>query len=637
MFVALSWDQTINWTKTFQISPVVPNKTTAARASWNVIATEYQIRSGDQLLSWRIAALSGNTIVINPKSQNSGQYCYSTDGKTLICNKDLSWSIQQIFEWDTWKLRFKKIIIENFTWTIMTGTNDFICVKSGDMIDCNINPDDLWGWSWINVEWTPNHRCSYQCEGWTLTVNWTCWFNVWCSSIQREVQDKCGTSDTITDTECIKDIIKIWEKNPGRLDYNYNWDDCSINCNEPAPTIPDTVYDSIITIKQWSNTQQFSLNQSTDKEIILDLWSGWGWEGINVEWVPWKRCKYACTAIISGEQYDLWASFARVFWVSEENWPSEEVQAELNEILSQLAEWKMPDNVSCNLDCNYTPSSTTTNNVTIAWDPWYLCTKVSDTKIECLTDPADFSWWGNTYIFQWTAGLWTGIKLNATTNAITPTNNMRYLYLTWNSVIRHKWALSFEVQGLNAVTSPVKFDAMWARFWAHADNAYWLWTIGWVSIAGRLLVWQHFDDNYIYIYASWSHSDDDRHYEIRASKELAIGTDSWAFIYFKNYDTDNYKPFRVWVNTRDPAATLDVNWSLRINTNDSPCVLPTCNGTTAWSIIFRSNNFYWCKYKNWWYWRYRFEMADTATELSWTTNCASVINVSAPQQGMAAN
>ena len=74
-------------------------KTTAARASWNVIATEYQVRSGDQLLSWRIATLSGRTITINPVSQNSGQYCYSTDGKTLICDKDFNWTPINI-EWE---------------------------------------------------------------------------------------------------------------------------------------------------------------------------------------------------------------------------------------------------------------------------------------------------------------------------------------------------------------------------------------------------------------------------------------------------------------------------------------------------------------------------------------------------------
>ena len=38
-------DQTINWTKTFIISPVVPNKTTIATDSGTAIATEYQVRT----------------------------------------------------------------------------------------------------------------------------------------------------------------------------------------------------------------------------------------------------------------------------------------------------------------------------------------------------------------------------------------------------------------------------------------------------------------------------------------------------------------------------------------------------------------------------------------------------------------
>ena len=120
-----------------------PVKTTVARASWNVIATEYQIRSGDQLLSWRIATLSGRTITIT-QTWNSGQYCYSTDGKTLICDKDLSWSIQQIFEWNTLNQRFKRKIINIFTGTIMTGTNNMLCVKSGDILNCNTDPNSLW-------------------------------------------------------------------------------------------------------------------------------------------------------------------------------------------------------------------------------------------------------------------------------------------------------------------------------------------------------------------------------------------------------------------------------------------------------------------------------------------------------------
>lgn len=41
--VKTSWNQTINWTKTFWTSPVVPSKTTAATNTWTAIATEAQV------------------------------------------------------------------------------------------------------------------------------------------------------------------------------------------------------------------------------------------------------------------------------------------------------------------------------------------------------------------------------------------------------------------------------------------------------------------------------------------------------------------------------------------------------------------------------------------------------------------
>ena len=43
--VKLSWNQTINWTKTFWTSPVVPSKTAAATNDWTAIATEAQVKS----------------------------------------------------------------------------------------------------------------------------------------------------------------------------------------------------------------------------------------------------------------------------------------------------------------------------------------------------------------------------------------------------------------------------------------------------------------------------------------------------------------------------------------------------------------------------------------------------------------
>lgn len=254
MFVALSWDQTINWTKTFQVSPVVPDKTTAAKASWNVIATEYQIRSGDQLLSWRIAALSGRTITINPVSQNSGQYCYSTDWKNLICNKDLSWAITNIFESNSRKNYFKKIIINNFTGTIMTWNNGQLCYKNGDMIECKINSGVfLTGWSlaWYITGWQISQFITWGRLVWFLT-GWSI------ENFRTETQIK----------EIINALITA------------------------ALEGIDRPEDSTITIYQWSDPKwSFTLNQSTGVDIHLDAgWSGW----TTINWEDWQRCSYSC-------------------------------------------------------------------------------------------------------------------------------------------------------------------------------------------------------------------------------------------------------------------------------------------------------------------------------------------------------
>lgn len=50
--VKLTWAQTIAWTKTFSTSPVVPSKTTAATNTWTAIATEAQVYTVANTLSW---------------------------------------------------------------------------------------------------------------------------------------------------------------------------------------------------------------------------------------------------------------------------------------------------------------------------------------------------------------------------------------------------------------------------------------------------------------------------------------------------------------------------------------------------------------------------------------------------------
>jgi len=58
--VKLTWNQTINWTKTFWTSPVVPSKTSDATNTWTAIATEaqvYNVAEDVATINWKIQVL----------------------------------------------------------------------------------------------------------------------------------------------------------------------------------------------------------------------------------------------------------------------------------------------------------------------------------------------------------------------------------------------------------------------------------------------------------------------------------------------------------------------------------------------------------------------------------------------------
>ena len=63
--VKTSWNQSIDWTKTFSTSPVVPNKTANAANTWTAIATEAQVyKKQDTLVSWtNIKTVNWNSLL----------------------------------------------------------------------------------------------------------------------------------------------------------------------------------------------------------------------------------------------------------------------------------------------------------------------------------------------------------------------------------------------------------------------------------------------------------------------------------------------------------------------------------------------------------------------------------------------
>lgn len=458
-----------------------------------------------------------------------------------------------------------------------------------------------WGWNGISAGWETWHYCflnedlKLKCSNDALEtiIRDLIWTTPW-GTRQPNLVDQDGyvTAPTANNRNMVRKTNDQWV--PG-------WrNDESSNANN-----------AVITIKQWwIEKWYFSVDTDTDKTIELDAW-----EWISISWQPLKRCRYICVATINGQEYTIWNSNSRIN-------VDPEIKARLDEIAANLENWDIPEEVTCSISCTANAPTSQTNTVTVGWDEWKICTKVSNTEISCHISE-DNIWW-STYIYNWSS-LWTGITIpswiwSSTHSAITPVWNKQYLYFTGNTTIYHKSNLKFQVHWLSSTYSPVLFHANGAKF----GNAQYARTLNtpWVSIYWQLLVWSTQSDNYIYMYASWSHGDDDQHYEIKASKELAIGTNSWAFIYFQNLDGNtNYEQYRIWVNTTTPMATLDVKWTIRIDTNGNVCAQYTCNKNNEWTIIFRNHKFLWCVYKNSSYWRYEITTSNTAETPTWNINC----------------
>ena len=264
------------------------------------------------------------------------------------------------------------------------------------------------------------------------------------------------------------------------------------------------------------------------------------------------------------------------------------------------------------------PSSATANNPTLSrWTTSTIGT-VNGTQLK-VTMPSNPWWWDS---------IWSTWNYSTIGDFITPKDAKTIYFGNKGETTIYYWTLlgsptlKFQRYWLNASTSPVEFNAMWAKFWVNSSLAKTS-TVGWVSIAWELLVWNAGSENYIRMYSSGSTSNDNnRHYEIMASKELALWTYSGAYLYFKNYNNwSDYKQYRIWVNNSSPQATLDVKWSIRVNTDNTDC-FPTCNSSSAWSIIYRGNEFYWCKDDGHWY---KFNMTQQSS-YSTTLQCSASVN-----------
>lgn len=188
--VKLSGNQTINGTKTFGTSPVVPSKTTAATNTWTAIATEAQVykkqdtlvsgtniktvNSNSLLWSWNLTLNDVKVSATAPSSPTEWMVWYDTTNDQL-----------KVYDWTSWQLVLNEwdyIDISNRDsrqwpcpdWFIVPSSTEFASIKdawitlwawtssSFENIKkyLKIPPNSYYKYDWTQ-DWVPTSKTSY--------------------------------------------------------------------------------------------------------------------------------------------------------------------------------------------------------------------------------------------------------------------------------------------------------------------------------------------------------------------------------------------------------------------------------------------------------------------------------------------
>lgn len=151
--VKLSWNQTINWTKTFTTSPVVPSKTTDATNTWTAIATEAQVYKKQDALTTQTAYTSQWT---------------STKVATITTNT--LWQVTWITETS---IAFPVTSVNTQTWAVTLDADD---ISDSTTTNKWTNATEKSTWNWKQNEHTATtatlSSASWTSHTQTVSVTW---------------------------------------------------------------------------------------------------------------------------------------------------------------------------------------------------------------------------------------------------------------------------------------------------------------------------------------------------------------------------------------------------------------------------------------------------------------------------------
>ena len=128
--VQTSWNQTINWTKTYTTSPVVPNKTSTAPNTGTAIATEaqvYTVADAVSTINWKISSNASSSNKLMDKT-------YIDDA----INSVTAYYITKNAQWDQWATYAELAAATTFYsgWVVRVPTrNDYTIVLADENHD----------------------------------------------------------------------------------------------------------------------------------------------------------------------------------------------------------------------------------------------------------------------------------------------------------------------------------------------------------------------------------------------------------------------------------------------------------------------------------------------------------------------
>ena len=537
------------------------------------------------------------------------------DGQNIIftLNNGDNITVPDIFSsivWPQWETWATGLWIDHINTGKVNGVTTVTIIGTDNSTLASFQILDWQDWNWwngINASWTQDQRCTWQCNG----GEWT------------KVKRKCEDFEGSDKEECERDKSSYEEICPNE---NPNQECLNIINNIENPNFVELIEGQNCGVV--CNQQEPSCQGQCE-------W--WNWIQVtNVR--ENKTCRYVVGGMLDQLRLYLW----------------------MEDTPTISASWE----VRCVFPNN---ESTTATGVTVAvtGTASTYCSSEDWITLDCSNNIP--TWWPNTT----TDGIWslhTGDNIfdnGATIYPIQASYNVniwRTADLTWyklnvNGVVNFEANQASYAKFSNSRISffgAKNFKLKNLNFQRSANNSVITGvykTIPWLSVNWAVAAWNQND--YIYMYAgtwsSWTWVG--RHYEIMWSNELSVGTKDWAFIYFVEKDIEYakyiksytpaleavptsstvsnsnmhaiaapqpnellwfgeiYNSLMVWVNTDDPRATLDVNWSIRVWNNCLPQNM-VCSQDYAWMLTyFETSTWIWklvvCTYlgNNLWYFR----------------------------------